>query len=574
MLKNITFLCLYIYKRFKFEVIKLQVLMIFNSILQILSIVSFGPLILVLTKNERIRPYQELYFNDFNNDSFLILVIFSCIFFFILSNITNIYVSKLSLTLGQKVGVKLVDNIFSLMINKDYSYHVNTSSAEIISKITLESGRVINGIINPILLLNSRIFTVIFIFLGLLTINTKVSLFVLIFFIINYLIIFSINKKILEKKSYLISKNSKVRQKIASETFANMRETILFDTKKFFLDLFNKSNKEIATSIASIQFISAIPRYIIEILGFILIMITILFLVLANTLSAFLPIISIYLVSGYKLLPALQNIASSYTSIKGSYSALEGMMFDLKEIEEISVDLKSITKNKDMDFNTLFLEKINFSYSHDRIIFKDANFNISKNQIVGLIGKTGIGKSTFIDIICGLIPCQNAKIFLNNENVNYEKYKNIKDLIAIVPQKINLLDDTLKNNIFFSREETNNSDNELEYLKKTCLLDYADKDKKWDTIIGENGSKLSGGQIQRLGIARALYRKPQILILDEATAGLDSVSEKEIIKNLINFTPKMTILIISHNNEILNVCDSIYEINNQKFKKIKEIPKK
>ena len=244
-------------------------------------------------------------------------------------------------------------------------------------------------------------------------------------------------------------------------------------------------------------------------------------------------------------------------------------MFDLKEIEEISVDLKSITKNKDMDFNTLFLEKINFSYSHDRIIFKDANFNISKNQIVGLIGKTGIGKSTFIDIICGLIPCQNAKIFLNNENINYEKYKNIKDLIAIVPQKINLLDDTLKNNIFFSREETNNSDNELEYLKKTCLLDYADKDKKWDTIIGENGSKLSGGQIQRLGIARALYRKPQILILDEATAGLDSVSEKEIIKNLINFTPKMTILIISHNNEILNVCDSIYEINNQKFKKIK-----
>ena len=569
MLKNIISLCFYIYKRFKFEVIKLQILMIFNSILQILSIISFGPLILVLTKNEKIRKYQELYFNDFNNDTFLMIVIFSCIFFFILSNIINILVSKLSLTLGHKIGVKFVDDMFSLMINKDYSFHINTSSAEIISKITLDSGRVINGIITPMLLFNSRAFTVIFIFLGLLTINIKVSLFVLTFFIINYIIIFSINKKILEKKSHLVSKNSRVRQKIISETFANMRETILFDTKKFFLDLFNKSNKEIATSITSIQFISVLPRYIIEILGFLLIMITILFLVLTNTLADFLPIVAIYLVSGYKLLPALQNIASSYVSIKGSYSSLEGMMPDLKEIEKMAPDLKNITNNKNVAFDTLSFEEINFSYTHDRVVFKDANFNISKNQIVGLIGKTGIGKSTFIDIFCGLIPSHNARIILNNKNIDYEEYKSIKNLIAIVPQKINLLDDTIKNNIFFSREVANNSNNELEYLKKTCLLDYVDNNNKWDTIVGENGSKLSGGQIQRLGIARALYRKPQILILDEATAGLDSNSEKEVIKNLINFKPKMTILIISHNEEILNVCDSIYEINNKKFEKIK-----
>lgn len=569
MLKNITFLCQYIYKRFKFEVIKLQILMIFNSILQILSIVSFGPLVLVLTNNEKIRKYQELYFNDFHNDSFLMLVIFSCIFFFILSNITNILVSKLSLTLGQKIGIKFADNMFMLMISKDYPFHVNTSSSEIISKITLESARVTNGIIAPILLFNSRAFTVIFIFLGLLAIDIKISLFVLTFFVISYLIIFLINKKILEKKSYLISKNSRVRQRIVSETFSNMRETILFDTKKFFLDLFNKSNKEIATSITSIQFISVLPRYIIEILGFLLIMITILFLVLTNTLADFLPIVAIYLVSGYKLLPALQNIASSYVSIKGSYSSLEGMMPDLKEIEKMAPDLKNITNNKNVAFDTLSFEEINFSYTHDRVVFKDANFNISKNQIVGLIGKTGIGKSTFIDIFCGLIPSHNARIILNNKNIDYEEYKSIKNLIAIVPQKINLLDDTIKNNIFFSREVANNSNNELEYLKKTCLLDYVDNNNKWDTIVGENGSKLSGGQIQRLGIARALYRKPQILILDEATAGLDSNSEKEVIKNLINFKPKMTILIISHNEEILNVCDSIYEINNKKFEKIK-----
>ena len=186
-----------------------------------------------------------------------------------------------------------------------------------------------------------------------------------------------------------------------------------------------------------------------------------------------------------------------------------------------------------------------------------------------MVGKTGIGKSTFIDLFCGLVSCQNSKIILNNEIIDYENYKNIKNLISIVPQKINLLDDTIKNNILFSRKQTYNSDIELEHLKKICLLDYVNDSEKWDTIIGENGARLSGGQIQRLGIARALYRKPQILILDEATSGLDSITEKEIIKNLISFSPKMTILIISHNKEVLNVCDNIYEINEYKFKKIK-----
>jgi HlyD family secretion protein len=368
----------------------------------------------------------------------------------------------------------------------------------------------------------------------------------------------------------MISKNTKVRQKVISESFANMRETILFDSKKIFLDLFSKSNKEIATSLANIQFISVMPRYIIEIFGFLLIMIIISFLALTGALSNFLPIIAIYLVAGYKLLPALQNIASSYASIKGSYSSLEGMISDLKEIREIPADLKIHTNYQKIDFDKLVFEKINFSYLHDKVIFKDVSFEISKDKIVGLIGKTGIGKSTFIDIFCGLIPCQNGKIVLNNMDIEYEKYKDIKNLISIVPQKINLLDDTIKNNIFFGRKETDNSDNELEYLKKTCLLDYVDSNNsKWNTVVGENGSRLSGGQIQRLGIARALYRKPQILILDEATAGLDSNSEQEIIKNLINFKPKMTILIISHNREILSVCDIIYEIKNQKFEKIK-----
>jgi HlyD family secretion protein len=570
MLKNIILLCRYIYKRFSLEIIKLQVLIVFNSTLQILSIVSFGPLVLALAKNENFKHYHDLYFYSLSNKNFLLLIIFFCIFIFIASNVVNIVVSKISLKLGQKIGAKLVGDLYSLMINKNYSFHVNTNSTKITSKLTLESGRVVNGIIAPLLLFNSRMFLVVFILGCLLIINIKVSLLVLTFFIANYLIIFSINKKILQKNSYLISKNTKIRQKIVSESFANMRETILFNTQNFFVDLFSRSNKEIATSIASIQFISVMPRYVIEIFGFLLIMIIISFLAITGDLLNFIPAITIYLVAGYKLLPALQNIASSYTSIKGSYSSLEGVITDLIEIDKMTTASKIHLKYKKIDFNTLVFEKVNFSHFNQKIIFNDVNFNISRNKIVGLIGKTGIGKSTFIDIFCGLIPFQSGKILLNNENIEYEEYKNIRNLISIVPQKINLLDDTIENNIYFGRKKIDNLDNVLEYLKKTCLLEYVDNNNsKWATVVGENGSRLSGGQIQRLGIARALYGKPQILILDEATAGLDKNTEQNIIKNLINFNPKMTILIISHNERILNVCDNIYEIKNQKFERIK-----
>ena len=311
------------------------------------------------------------------------------------------------------------------------------------------------------------------------------------------------------------------------------------------------------------------PRYIIEICGFLLIMIIVSFLALTGALLNFLPIIAIYLVAGYKLLPALQNIASSYASVKGSYSSLEKMIPDLKEIDEIPTEFKSVPMYQNIDFDTLIFEKINFSYSHNKVIFEEASFKISKNDIIGIVGSTGIGKSTFIDIFCGLIASRDGKIIHDNKIIKNYNYNKIKNLISIVPQKINLLDDTIKNNIVFGRSETANIKEELEYLKKVCLLDFiGTEESKWDSIVGENGSHLSGGQIQRLGIARALYKKPQILILDEATASLDDETEKKILKNLINFTPRLTLLIITHNKNILHICTSIYQIKNKKINKL------
>jgi len=546
-------------------------LIILNSILQVLSIISFGPLILKITKDENFKNYQDLYFHNFSDEYFLILIIFFVILVFIISNIFNIIVAKNTLLLGQKIGLKLVSDLFSHIVHKDYSYFLKTNSSEIISKITLESGRVINNIIVPMILFFSKLFMSFFIFAGLVIINVKISLFVLIFFIISYLVLFSFQKEKLKKNSQLISKSVKSRQKIIAETFNNIRETILFNARDFFLNIFNNSNKEIAISIAKNQFLSVIPKYLIEIFTFLLIMIVIFILIKINEFINYLPIIGVYMIAAYKLLPALQNIASSYSSIKGNYSALNGMLDDIKHFNEKSSNSISKPKYKNINFNSLAFKKINFSYGESKKILRNINFSILKNRVVGLTGKTGVGKSTFIDIFCGLLEPVSGKIILNNKEIDYKQYKIVNDLVSIVPQRTNLLDDSLEKNILLGRKKIKNHRNQLEYIKKICLLDYIDNNlDKWDTIVGENGSRLSGGQVQRLTIARAIYNKPKLLILDEATSALDEDTEKKILKNLINFKPKMTILIISHNKNILELCDEIYEIKNQEIIKIKK----
>ncbi len=559
MVKDLIILIKYIYKFFRLRLIYMQLLVILNSVLQLLSILSFSPLILILLDNKNADKINLNYLPFIKEENLILSIIIIIITLFIISNFINIYVTKLSLNFGQQIGINLNYNIFNNIIHKDYDYHVNTNSAEIISKITLEVARVTMSIIVPIILINSRLIVLIFIYTGLAFYNFKVSIIILVVLAISYLVILSSNKNRFSKNSILITENNKIRQKIISESLGNMRETILFNSQPFFLNLFDKSNKNIAYSIASNQYLATIPRSLIEIIIFLIVMLAIFFLKNNNILEIYLPLIGVYLIAGYKLLPALQGLASSYASIKGNFSAFELIKKDFVSIlENEEFDKKIVIKEK---FENLELKNINFNFKNNQI-FKDLNFKLNRGEFVSVIGETGSGKSTLIDIICGLLRINEGEFILNNINLSKKTNKKLIK-VAIVPQKINLLDDTIKKNIYYSN---NPDENKLNFLERTCILDYVnEKDDGWDTIVGENGSKLSGGQIQRLGIARALFLNPDILILDEATSGLDELIEEKLLKNLVNLQPNLTILMITHNKKLLKFSDKIYEIKNLKL---------
>ncbi len=573
MLKDLKLLINFSLKYFKFKLIYLQFLIILSSVLQLLSIFSFGPLILLLMDNKEIKKYHEFYLERISDEQFFLFTILLIATLFILSNLLSIIVSKKSLHFGQEIGIKLNNKIFSNILSKDYSYHLNQNSSEIISKITLENARVVGSILIPMLLINSRIITLLFVFTGLIIFNLVASLFVLFFLLISYIIILSINKRRLTANSNIISKNNFYRQKIISESLGNIRETIMFGAKNFFFNLFKITNEKIAFSTANNQYLSSIPRFIIEILIFTLLLGLIYFLKNDNSLNYYLPIIGIYLVAGYKLLPALQAIATSYASIKGNQTALQNIKNEISSILDYQKKFQYDSNNSFEEFNSIEFENVNFSHKKN-LVFNNLNIKIKKNDIIGVIGETGSGKSTFIDIFCGLLYPNSGKVIVNNESVSINDISKLQNFISIVPQKINLLDDTIKNNILFAQKFNNekNIEEKINNLKNICLLDYIDKKNSgWDTIVGENGSKLSGGQIQRLGIARALFKNPQILILDEATSGLDEQTEGKLLDNLLNIKPKLTIVIITHNKRILKICNNIYEIKNQKIEKVNTI---
>ena len=573
MLKDLKLLINFSLKYFKLKIIYLQFLIIFSSVIQLLSIFSFGPLILLLMDNKVIKKYQDYYFEKINDEQFFLFTILAITILFISSNLLSIVVSKKSLHLGQEIGIQLNNKIFNNVLSKEYSYHLNKNSSEIISKITLENARVVGSILIPMILINSRIITLLFVFSGLIIFNLAASLFVLFFLLISYIIILSINKSRFTANSSIISKNNFYRQKIISESLGNIRETIMFEARKFFLKLFQTANEKIAFSTANNQYLSSIPRFLIEILIFTLLVVLIYFLKNNNSLNYYLPLIGIYLIAGYKLLPALQAIASSYASIKGNQTSLQNIKEEIITILNQEEVLNDYSNNKFKEFNIIEFENLNFSHKNN-LIFNNINIEIKKNEIIGVIGETGVGKSTFIDIFCGLLYPNTGKVKLNDNEVLRDEISKFQKLISIVPQKINLLDDSIKNNILYAQKfsKEKNIDEKINTLQSICLLDYVNKkDDGWDTLVGENGSKLSGGQIQRLGFARALFKEPQILILDEATSGLDEETEKKLLNNLINIKPKLTIIIITHNKKILNICSKVFQIFD---KKIKEIPKK
>lgn len=551
---------IYLFK-FKFKLIYIQLISILNSIFQLASILSFGPLILFLTNADLINNNKSLatifnYLPSNNKITYLVLIVS---ILFIISNLINIFVSKKTLVAGHHIGAILGNLYFKKILNKNL-INDQSKSYQIINNINTEITRVTNGIIIPLLYIGSKISNVIFILIGLILINLKLAFLSIFFLIIIYLLILNIVKKRLVINSKIISNQSTSRQKIISESIYNFRETKVFNLENFFLKQFEVANNQLSEGTSKNQFLSSVPRNLIEIFLFTILTYIIYILYNSSMLIETLPIIAVYLIALYKLLPSMQNIASSYSSLKSNSNALKSILPIISEEEDLSNKFK-----KNSSINKIEISKLNFSFNEKKI-FVNTYINLQKGKIVGIIGKTGVGKTTFLDIMCGFITPQEIVIKIDNMmTFNNLDQCNLKNHIGLVTQKPLMLNDTVMKNISFNSKKDIDI-NQLNYLKEMCDLEFVENlPQKWNTIIDEKDTKLSSGQIQRISMARALYYDKDIILLDEPTNNLDALTEKKIINNLSKIKSNKIILLISHNQENLEICDQIYEFKNNRL---------
>jgi len=279
------------------------------------------------------------------------------------------------------------------------------------------------------------------------------------------------------------------------------------------------------------------------------------------------PIIALYAFAAYRLLPSLQSIYSSNTSLKFSKPALNSIYSDLKKIKinKLSQDQNLIQFKK-----SIKLKNINYRYPNSsRTILKNINLKIPYGAVVGLVGPTGCGKTTTVDIIIGLLENQEGILEVDDQIITKNNLRSWQSLIGYVPQNIYLSDDTITSNIAFGQKLKDIDQHLVEKAAKVANLNEFITNElpdNYQTVVGERGTRLSGGQRQRLGIARAIYNNPKVLILDEATSALDSETERETMKAINNLSKEITIIIIAHRINTLKKCDIIYKLDKGEVK--------
>ena len=352
-----------------------------------------------------------------------------------------------------------------------------------------------------------------------------------------------------------------------------IRQIILDDSHSFFIQEYDKNNIQNTLANTNSNTISQIPRYLMESLILSGLVISIIFIYLSGIdFYNYLTKGGAFILGLQKLLPLFQKTFRSVFFIRQEKLSVNSVVQLLKETKKHKHNSRDKLVNNFEIKNKIRFENISFSYKENTVL-ENINLVIKRGEVIGIVGKTGTGKSTFIDILLGLIKPNSGYIYIDEKKMDPNLFRRFRLSVSSVPQDYFLLDRTIEENIVFGKSKSNIDYKLLNKVVKISMLQDLVNSLSYGlkTFVGENGIRLSGGQKQRLAIARALYKKHSLLILDEATSSVDSETEKSILDNIINDNPEITVLMIAHRLQTLKNCDYILEIKNKKLIKYQNI---
>ena len=550
------------------------VLIVIAGFLELVGISLILPFINVVMNPEIIMTNKYLYFvyslfhiNDTTN--FLIFLAFILISVYIFKNLYMLIVYFFQYKILYNAQKDISLQLIKFYVNQPYVYHLNINTSEMVRIVTNDTNNCSIFLTNLFFLL-TELNVVLLVISFLFYINKTVTIVLIVLFVLIFLVIFKILKPKLKMFAKSNQKNHGMMIKWIQQSLGAIKDIKILQKESFFVDRYYDSSIKYSSAQKHYHFFEQVPRLLIESFVVSVILLVIIFLLYRGIdASTMIVQMAVFAMAAFRLMPSMNRLQVAVSALIYLAPSLNIVYRDLKNTRVVGYldhdENKKLSSEKD-----IVISNISYKYPNtEKYIFKDISFSIQKGKSIGFEGPTGAGKTTLIDVVLGLLDPTEGTITIDGINIHKNK-KSWFSKVGYVPQFIYLTDDTIRNNILFYDDENVDEEKLNSVVEQAQLKEFIDSlPEGLDTIVGERGIRLSGGQKQRIGIARALYKKPEILVLDEATSALDNETEKSVMQAIEHLYGKITMLVIAHRLTTIEKCDEIYKIDKEKIIKIK-----
>ncbi len=560
----------------KLNLVYVTIIIFLQSFAELLGVSVILPFINAVVAPETLleeKPIRWAYdfFGMESTGELIIYLAVLIIIVYILKNLFLIYVYELQYKFAYYGKKQMQNELMRYYIGKDYTFFLNVNSSELIRNINTDPEMFYTAVQNALQLLSELCVSVIIVIFLLFT-DVTITLGVALSVGIMFLLMIKGLRRVLARYGDERRVYSANMFKCMQQAFGGIKEIKIANRESYFQNDFEKQNEVYTHVIKQNAFLSAIPKPVMEALCIAGLMAVIAIQVANGTTDTtqFIGVLGVFAAAAFKLLPSVNKISSYFAAIVHNAVVIEKVRDEYREMQETKLSggqsKESAAKNREKTISLekeISVEHLEFSYPNtEEAVIRDANVVIPKNCSAAFIGPSGAGKTTFVDLILGILTPQKGSICVDGTDI-HEALRSWHEKIGYIPQTIYMLDDTIRNNIAFGDAGEIDDARVWEALRQAQLEDFIKGlEDGLDTVIGEAGVRLSGGQRQRIGIARALYRRPEVLVLDEATSALDNETEAAVMEAIDRLQGKMTMFIIAHRLSTIQNCDIVYKVEN------------
>ena len=555
-------------KKQKMRLVGITIIIFFGGIAELLGVSSIMPFInMILVPDEMMsNKYVVMFCNIFNVNDFntvMVALTLGIILLYIAKNVYMVFMNYLQYHFTYFGLRDLSCRLMNSYMAQSYPFHVEHNSAELIRNVNTDTNMFYSTVLNFLQLISEGVVCVLLV--GYLMYEDAVIALVVAgsmgVFVFGFMRMFRREFKKMGAE-YRIYNEQQLR--CMNQSFGGIKEIKIAEKEGFFEKNYHKISTDLARNQVRNGLFNAMPKPVMEVLciGSILAIVAVKVMSNSADTAHFISVLAVFAVAAFRLLPSINKVSGHIGVIIYDKAAVEAVYNQLNAIKDVKVEQKADEASKFAFEKEIKMDNVTFRYDGgEKDVLNNVTLEVPKNKSVAFIGPSGAGKTTTVDIILGVLSPNKGKILVDGIDVS-EHMHAWHDKIGYIPQTIYLMDDTIRNNIAFGvNPEDINDEDVWKALEEAQLKDFVEKmENGLDTVIGELGVRLSGGQRQRIGIARALYRKPEVLVLDEATSALDSETEKAVMEAIDELQGKMTLLIIAHRLTTIKNCDIVYEI--------------